>query len=136
MKDEIRYFALENAVKFNGKANSGAIIGKILKLHPEKKDSIKDIAMDIAQICAQVNDLSAEQQKQELGDLEQIEFKQENKEGLPDLPGALDGKVITRIPPEPSKYNHIGHALSFLINFEYAKKYNGKCYLRFEDTNP
>ena len=40
------------------------------------------------------------------------------------------------MPPEPSKYNHIGHALSFLINYIYAKMYKGKCILRFEDTNP
>ncbi|MBD3259758.1 glutamate--tRNA ligase, partial [Candidatus Woesearchaeota archaeon] len=36
----------------------------------------------------------------------------------------------------PSKYNHVGHAMTFLINFLYAQKYNGKCILRFEDANP
>ena len=38
--------------------------------------------------------------------------------------------------PEPSKYLHLGHAMTFLINYMYAKKYNGACLLRMEDANP
>lgn len=53
-----------------------------------------------------------------------------------DLKSGKIESIYTRFPPEPNGYLHIGHAASICLNFGLAKKYNGKCNLRFDDTNP
>ncbi|KAJ7141666.1 tRNA synthetases class I, catalytic domain-containing protein [Mycena crocata] len=49
---------------------------------------------------------------------------------------ATGGKVITRFPPEPNGFLHLGHAKAIAVNFGYAKYHGGRCFLRYDDTNP
>ena len=55
---------------------------------------------------------------------------------IQDLESGKHSEIITRFPPEPNGYLHIGHAKSIVLNFELADEFNGKTYLRFDDTNP
>ena len=53
-----------------------------------------------------------------------------------DIESGKHSEIITRFPPEPNGYLHIGHAKSIVINFGLADDFNGKTNLRFDDTNP
>ena len=53
-----------------------------------------------------------------------------------DLDAGVVNRVVTRFPPEPNGFLHIGHAKSITVNFGLAEQYGGVCHLRFDDTNP
>src|ERR1700722_10181386 len=53
-----------------------------------------------------------------------------------DLDAGRHKTVVTRFPPEPNGYLHIGHAKSICLNFGVAQEFGGRCHLRFDDTNP
>src|SRR5690606_22979931 len=53
-----------------------------------------------------------------------------------DLQSGKHTKIVTRFPPEPNGYLHIGHAKSICLNFGLAQESGGECHLRFDDTNP
>ena len=53
-----------------------------------------------------------------------------------DLKSSKYKEIVTRFPPEPNGFTHIGHAKSIFINFGIARDYNGRCNLRMDDTNP
>ena len=53
-----------------------------------------------------------------------------------DLAAEKHDSPVTRFPPEPNGYLHLGHAKSICLNFGIAQEYGGRCHLRFDDTNP
>lgn len=135
MDDEkIRRIVIENALKY-GKSDTKFVINKIIGENKDLIKNIKELAQKVNQIVNEVNSLSRDKLEEEASILG-ITLKKEEKEfDLKPLPN-VNGEVILRIPPEPSGYMHLGHAISFMINYLYKLKYNGKLVLRFEDTNP
>ena len=53
-----------------------------------------------------------------------------------DMASCRHANVVTRFPPEPNGYLHIGHAKAICLNFGVAEEFGGRCHLRFDDTNP
>ncbi|KXS19659.1 glutaminyl-tRNA synthetase [Gonapodya prolifera JEL478] len=74
------------------------------------------------------------------GELSRLHKPGGNKQIKPELMKehlkATGGKVLTRFPPEPNGFLHIGHAKAMNVNFGYAEAHGGHCYLRYDDTNP
>jgi glutamyl-tRNA synthetase len=140
LREEIRKMALQNAFEHGGETKDKIILGKILGTKPEFRTKVKEIIGDISEIVVTVNQLSIEEQKKEIDEKfpEVLTPKEKivERKGLPELKDAEQGKVITRFPPEPNGYPHIGHAKAAIINSEYAKMYGGKFILRMDDTNP
>ena len=132
--------ALQNAFEHGGETKDKIILGKILGTKPEFRTKVKEIIGDISEIVVTVNQLSIEEQKKEIDEkFPEVLIPKEKiveRKGLPELKDAEQGKVITRFPPEPNGYPHIGHAKAAIINSEYAKMYGGKFILRMDDTNP
>lgn len=136
MKDVILKYALVNAVEHGGKANVGAVLGKVIAENPELKEKIKEIIPEIKNTVKEVNGWSAKKQESQLKKFKYKKIEKVQRVGLPPLPNAIKGKVVTRFPPYPSGALHIGNMKAAIVSYEYAKMYDGKFIVRIEDTDP
>ena len=141
--------ALLNAVAHGGKADPGAVVGKSVGESPELRGMAGEVARAAADVVKRVNSLSLKEQQQLLEDkypdalaardqkrAQQRAEEKAHSSQFPPLRQAVKGRVVLRLPPEPSGYMTIGHAMAGVINAAYRDMYEGELWLRFEDTNP
>ena len=139
LKELIRKAALLNAVSHDGKAQAGAMVGKILGERQDLRSKVKELSAVINTVVNEVNSLSLAEQKaivEEKWPETQKKEKAEEK-NLSPLPNADKyTQIVTRFSPNPDCVLHLGSARAILLSHEYARIYNGKFILRFEDTDP
>jgi len=141
LRELVRKAALLNALQHGGKAQAGAIIGRIIGEKQELKTKAKELSSLISKVVNEVNSFSSEEQKRMIEENWHEALKKEKpveeEKGLPPLPNADKYKqVVTRFSPNPDCVLHLGSARAIILSHEYAHMYKGKFILRFEDTDP
>ncbi|UCB61597.1 MAG: glutamate--tRNA ligase [Candidatus Bathyarchaeota archaeon] len=140
LKERIKKIALLNAVNFQGKARQEPVVGKLLAEMPQLKAKIKDITPIVAKIVEDVNNMDLPEQKmtvQRSWPETLIRKKMNQQKELSPLPNVDKNKVVvTRFSPNPDAPIHLGSSRAIILCHEYAKIYDGKFLVRFEDTDP
>jgi glutamyl-tRNA synthetase len=141
LRELILKAALLNALQHGGKGQASALIGRIISERQDLKTRAKELVGLIGKVVGEVNSLSFEEQKRKVEEKWPEDLKKEKAEEvekrLPALPNADRYKqVVTRFSPNPDCVLHLGSARAIILSHKYARLYNGKFILRFEDTDP
>ena len=141
LREIVRRLTLYNALQYEGQARASPVLGKVLAERPELKREIKPVLQLIHAVVNEVNKLPPDKQRQILeekwpGLLEEKRVKPEEKR-LPPLPNVEKYSLIhLRFCPNPDGALHLGGCRAAVLDDEYAKRYNGRLTLRFDDTDP
>ena len=138
LKEKIILIALENALRFNGTANSKSVLNTAMAKIPECRKDFKGTSQTANECTDYINNLSPKEQ-QKLAEEKNLSIEKKEvkeKKEFPDLKDAHEGKVVMRFAPNPNGPLSLGHCRIALLNWHYVKKYKGKYILRFEDTDP
>jgi len=138
LKEAILKYALQNAIFYNGKANVSSVLGKVVAQIPEARGNINETRSLVEKIVKEVNLMSLNEQKRRLEMIapEMLEKGEKKQEGLSELEGAKEGKVVTRFAPSPTGPLSVGQFMrAVFLSYYYAKRYKGKFILRIEDTD-
>ena len=119
-EDLLRAYALENALKYKGKANEKAVLAGLFSEGLDKSE-IKKYIPSIVEMVEQVNKLSIKEQKETLETLDKKTSKREVREGLPELENVGSKGVVMRFAPFPSGPLHIGNTRVLILNDEYVQ---------------
>ncbi len=138
----IRKYALQNALEYDGEGQAGSVMGRVLGENPDLRSKAKSISPHIQTAVAEANSLAANRGLDHLRDILSTESpdalekrSKERREGLPTLPGAIDGGVVLRFAPNPNGPLSLGHSRGVCINAELAHMHDGEVILRFDDTD-
>jgi len=138
----VRKYALQNAVEYDGAGQAGSVLGRLLGERADLRGRARDLKELVESEVAAANQLAAsegvEAARAALAatNPEALQRqKQQKRVGLKELPEAIRGEVVLRFAPNPNGPLTLGHARGVAINFEYAKMYDGKVVLRFDDTD-
>ena len=142
IKDVVRKYALQNALEYNGNGKPSSVLGRIMSERKDLRSLAKKLSSLIESEVSIANEIASndglETVKKILIKLNPdalVRKKQIRRTGLPDLLNTENKKIILRCAPNPNGPLTLGHSRGIVINSQFAKKYNGKVVLRFDDTD-
>ena len=138
--EKIRKAAILNAIRHDGKADVGAVLGNLLGENADLRAKARELAPQVRQVIEEVNSTPLEKLKaiaSEHWPRELTRERPEEQKKLPPLPNASNYQlIVTRLAPNPDFVLHIGNARAAILSHDYAKMYDGRFIVRFEDTDP
>jgi len=144
LRAQIRKYALQNAVKYWKSPKKDVVLKRILAEHPELRKDAKNLSTAVQEEIKRIEPLNRKYQVDALMKIAPelmagINVKRSGERveiGLPELPHAKGENVVMRFAPNPNGAATLGSARGIIINSEYARMYDGKFILRFDDTDP